>query len=188
MKTLRNKVQAMNEKRQRNALKCIQVVNKYEKLLGIRVKDTVFRFWDRLRREGISNTNQSQINEGDGSLFSPTFNGLGGNSIVVHDTSMSSISNIHNQSSFLEESSITSVMYSRAKSIYKMKKLYNKYALRFHFDSFVIKAFNQGYKTTLYNPKALKLLRLHALVSKSIHELNKRVFQAFLNNYKQKAS
>jgi hypothetical protein len=49
----------MNEKRQRNALKCIQVVNKYEKLLGIRVKDTVFRFWDRLRREGISNTNQS---------------------------------------------------------------------------------------------------------------------------------
>jgi hypothetical protein len=85
---------------------------------------------------------------------------------MVHDTSMSSISNIHNQSSFLEESSITSVIYSRAKSVYKMKKVFNKYALRFHFDSFVIKAFNWGYKTTLYNPKACRLLRLHALVSK----------------------
>lgn len=53
---------------------------------------------------------------------------------MVHDTSMSSMSNIHNQSSFLEESSITSVIYSRAKSIYKMKKVFNKYALRFHFD------------------------------------------------------
>lgn len=59
METLRKKVQGINEKRQRNALKCLQVVNKYEKLLGIRVKDTVFRFWDRMRREGISNTNHS---------------------------------------------------------------------------------------------------------------------------------
>jgi hypothetical protein len=101
---------------------------------------------------------------------------------------MSSVSNIHNQSSFLEESSITSVIYSRAKSIYKMKKVFNKYALRFHFDSFMIKAFNWGYKTTLYNPKARRLLRLHALISKSVNELNKKVFQAFLNNYKQKSS
>lgn len=121
-------------------------------------------------------------------MFSPTFNGLGGNSLIVHDTSMSSISNIHNQSSFLEESSITSVIYSRAKSIYKMKKIFNKYALRFHFDSFVIKTFNWGYKTTLYNPKARRLLRLHALLTKSVHLLHKRVFQAFLNNYRQKAS
>jgi hypothetical protein len=65
-----------------------------------------------------------------------------------------------------------------------MKKVFNKYALRFHFDSFVIKAFNWGYKTTLYNPNARRLLRLHALVSKSVNELNKKVFQAFLNNYK----
>jgi hypothetical protein len=43
----------INEKRQRNAMKCLAVVNKYEKILGIRVKDTVFRFWDKMRREGI---------------------------------------------------------------------------------------------------------------------------------------
>ena len=53
LETLRKKVQVMNEKRQRNALKCLQVIKKYEKLLGIRVKDTVFRFWERMRREGI---------------------------------------------------------------------------------------------------------------------------------------
>lgn len=121
-------------------------------------------------------------------MFSPTFNGLGGNSLIVHDTSISSNSNIHNQSSFLEESSITSVIYSRAKSIYKMKKIFNNYALRFHFDSFVIKTLNWSYKTTLYNPKAIRLLRLHALHTKFLHNLNKRVFQAFLNNYRQKAS
>ncbi len=58
MATLRKKVQQINERRQRNAVKCVQIVNKYQKLLGIRVKDTVFRFWERLRSEGVSITHQ----------------------------------------------------------------------------------------------------------------------------------
>jgi hypothetical protein len=43
-------------------------VSKYEKLIGIRVKDTVFRFWDRLRKEGI-NINSEESRE----ALSPTF-------------------------------------------------------------------------------------------------------------------
>lgn len=63
----------------------------------------------------------------EGGVFSPTFNGAGGRSMLVQDNSysMSSISNINNNSSFLEDSSITSVIYLRAKAVYKMKKLFN---------------------------------------------------------------
>jgi hypothetical protein len=61
LQKLKVKVRALHEKRQRNALKCMQIVNKYEKLLGIRVKDTVFRFWEKLRKEGVNISNQSHL-------------------------------------------------------------------------------------------------------------------------------
>ncbi len=54
LKELKLRVQKINEQRQRNAVRCLKVVQKYDKLIGIRVKDTVFRFWDRIRKEGGS--------------------------------------------------------------------------------------------------------------------------------------
>jgi hypothetical protein len=137
MATLRKRVQQINERRQRNAVKCVQIVNKYQKLLGIRVKDTVFRFWERLRSEGVS-INHQQSSEERVSL-SPTFYRGQSESILGGDNSCS-ISTIHNQSSILDESSITSVLYVRAKAVYKMKKLFNKHALRTYFDTFMIKS------------------------------------------------
>lgn len=154
------------------------MVAKYEKLLGIRVKDTVFRFWDRLRKEGVSTHLASA--DCENGVFSPTFNG----GMLLHDNSysMSSISNLHNSSSFLEESSVTSVLYLKAKSVYKMRALFNKLKLKRHFDSLLIKCFSQNYRCNLYNLEARSLLKLHSIISSNVRNLNQRVFSAFLNN------
>lgn len=111
METLKEKVRMLTQKRRTNALKCLKVVRKYEQLLDIRVKDTVFRFWDRIRREegAIQTTHQTQMmasidnnNEEECGLaggcspqLSPSFN-------LIHDTtytaqndcSIMSVSNI----------------------------------------------------------------------------------------------
>ena len=168
MQNLKVKVRQLNERRQRNALKCLQVVTKYEKLLGIRVKDTVFRFWDRLRKEGISVNSHlvsADCDHSAGGLFSPTFNG--GQSVMLHENSysMSSISNLHNSSSFLEESSVTSALYLKAKSVYKMRALFNKLKLKRHFDSLLIKCFSQNYRNHLYNLEGRALVKLHSVLS-----------------------
>jgi hypothetical protein len=179
MATLRKKVQQINERRQRNAVKCVQIVNKYQKLLGIRVKDTVFRFWERLRSEGVSiNHQQSE----DRVSLSPTFYRGQSESMLGGDNSCS-ISTIHNQSSILDESSITSVLYVRAKAVYKMKKLFNKHALKTYFDTFVIKSLHQTHKYSATSLHSRRLFALQKILHKTIRELNIRVFRAFfLNN------
>lgn len=192
LRDLKKKVQKMNEQRQRNAVKCIQVVTKYEKLLGIRVKDTVFRFWDKIRREGgnlITSQSQMMTENNEEVSLSPTFNrgGDADQSILIHDTTscnMSSISCAHNQSSILDESSITSVLYLRAKSIYKMRKLFNSYALKRHFDRFVIKSFHRTGPVS--NVKIQRMLLLKHILAHSIKLLNERIFSAFLKNSRAK--
>lgn len=132
-------------------------------MLGIRVKDTVFKFWDRLRKEGVSlQSNGGHISILDlaegGGAFSPTFNGGGAHSLMIHDHSSCSLSSIHNNSSFLEESSVTSALYLRAKAIYKMRKLFNHYKLKPHFDTFVIKSYHQNFRKDLFNLEGRRLV------------------------------
>lgn len=185
MQSLKNKVKELNSSRQRNALRCLQVVNKYEKLLGIRVKDTVFKFWDRLRKEGITNQSNLHISSTDQEMLpntgilSPTFNGAGGASMLHdHSCSLSSISNINN-TSFLEDSSITSVLYLRAKAVYKIKKIFNQRKLKPAFDAYMVKVFHANYRKSLFNLEGRRLMKIHSLLSHSIRRLNERVFSAF---------
>lgn len=51
---LKQKIKYLNDKRQKNAQKCMQIVSKYDKLLSIRVKDTVFRFWEQFKKHDLS--------------------------------------------------------------------------------------------------------------------------------------
>lgn len=182
MTTLRKKVQQINEMRQRNAVKCVQIVNKYQKLLGIRVKDTVFRFWERLRCEGVSISHQQQQLSEDRVSLSPTFYRGQSESMLGGDNSCS-ISTIHNQSTILDESSITSVLYVRAKAVYKMRKLFNRHRLRTYFDTFVIKSLYQTHKYSATSLYSSRLFALRKILLKTVRELNTRVFRAFfLNN------
>jgi hypothetical protein len=165
-------VRVLGEQRHRNALKCLQVVSKYEKLLGIRIKDTVFKYWEKVRREGGQTLcgNMSASDLGDVSAH-----GL---------TPSCSVSTIHNASSFLDESSITSALYIKAKAVYKLRKLFNKRKLKPLFDAFLIKTFHMHYRHQLYNLEARRLLAMHHLLSKTVRKLNERVFSAFTqNNY-----
>ena len=51
---LKAKIKVVTEQRQKNAKKCLAIFNKYDKLLSIRVKDTVFKFWEQVKKQDIS--------------------------------------------------------------------------------------------------------------------------------------
>jgi hypothetical protein len=110
--------------------------------------------------------------------------------MLLHDNScsMSSISNLHNQSTFLEDSSVTSVLYIRAKSVYKIRKLFNQHRLKTVFDALMIKTYSLNFRTCLYNLEGRRLLKIHSILSRSIRKLNEKVFEAFTNNCRQRSS
>ena len=140
--------------------------------MGIRIKDTVFKYWERVRREGAStlSANMSASEIGDTSAHG------------VSLTQSCSVSSIHNGSSFLDESSVTSALYMRAKAVYKLRKLFNRRRLKPAFDSFLIKTYHLHYKHQLFNLEALRLLALHRILSRTVRRLNERVFSAFVGN------
>ena len=50
--------------RRANGKKCLIVMAKYEKLLGLRVKDTVFRFWQKFKKSeanSLANTSSFDL-------------------------------------------------------------------------------------------------------------------------------
>lgn len=173
--TLRSKVKALNEQRHRNALRCLQVVGKYEKLLGIRIKDTVFKYWEKVRREGSAAPTTLSANMSASEIGDTSAHG-------VSLTQSCSVSSIHNGSSFLDESSITSALYMRAKAVYKLRKLFNKRRLKPAFDAFLIKTYHLHYRHQLFNLEALRLLAIHRILSRTVRRLNERVFAAFVGN------
>jgi hypothetical protein len=92
--------------------------------------------------------------------------------MFIQDHSYSSIETANNNSSFLEESSITSVIYLRAKAVYKIRKLFNEHKLKVYFNCFLIKSFHLNYRNFLYNLEGIRLLKLHQIVSRTVRRLN----------------
>ncbi len=116
--------------------------------------------------------------------MSPTFNkGEGEQSMIIHDSNISQLSCGQN-SSIIDESSITSVLYLRAKSVYKMKKIFNKYYLKRNFDKFLIRSFQRS--DHISNPLILRLLLLRRILTRSLRLLNERIFSAFQSNFRTK--
>lgn len=94
-----------------------------------------------------------------------------------------------NQSSILEETSITSVLYQRAKAVYKLRKLFNRLKLRTYFNTFVIKAFGSSEKTIgkyLFNENAIRLLKLRKILMKKSKIINGYLFGMLVKNVKEK--
>ncbi|CDW76403.1 UNKNOWN [Stylonychia lemnae] len=200
---LREKIKIINEKRQKNASKCLSIINKYDKLLSIRVKDTAFRYWDQFKRSDASNNsfefqnisndfqqrNQQFIQSrqfkkhlkvaSTDTYFHSTFNA------VVQDqnnnSNYASDCNLINQSSILDESSITSTIYQKAKAVYKFKKFFNVKKLRIYFDIFLIKSLFGSIKVSplLFNEDTVRLMKLHKVVTKRANSLRTKFFQAF---------
>eukprot|EP00347_Sterkiella_histriomuscorum_P006294 403353320 len=207
---LRQKIKYLTEKRQKNGQKCVQILTKYDKLLKIRVKDTVFKFWEQFKKQDFSeithfgpkgdsqnssfdvNNFQSQIlnsrqapQHTNPNLYS-TFN------LVQDQSSYFSGENFVNQSSILDESSLTSIIYLKAKAVYKFRKFFNQNFLRVMFNTLKIKLFSdlptKKINNLFFNEDTLKLLKMHRILSKNYHTLRVKFFNAFVNhnNHKQR--
>lgn len=81
-----------------------------------------------------------------------------------------SVSNIQTNSSILDESSITSVLYLRAKAVYKMRRIFNQLRLQRVFDALLIKVFRNDDHEVLVNERAMRLVKLKTVVSRQLYK------------------
>lgn len=129
---LNRKLAEISEARRKNAEKSFKILNKYQKLLTIRVKDQMFHQWLQKLRTQHKLVNPSSVLSG--SLRNSQ----------IHFTDL----DFTESGSYLQSDLHTSVVSGhlmKAKVVYKLKKLFNKNKLKVAFDSFVIRVF-QNYK------------------------------------------
>lgn len=102
--------------------------------------------------------------------------------------SLATLSNGLSNGSFLDESSVTSVLYLKAKGIYKMRKFFNARKLKVHFDAFLIKTYAFGFSGRLFHLESLRLVKMHQILSRAVRAINEKVFGAFLRNSRHRTS
>ena len=86
----------------------------------------------------------------------------------------------------MEESSITSVLYVRAKAVYKMRKIFNRNALKSYFNTFMIRTLHQNNKGMNLSISLRRIFALRKILLRNIRKLNMKVFKAFLLNNQTK--
>jgi hypothetical protein len=103
------------------------ILTKYRKIMSIRVKDVIFKQWlQKLKNEQIILGHYSNP------------------STLLNDSKMNIVDKDFGYSEYdigTDHSSIVSSHYIKSKSIYQLKKIFNRNCLKTYFDMFVIKLF-----------------------------------------------
>ena len=143
----------MRSERKANAEKCAKIIQKYEKIVGIRVKDVIFKRWMQKLQNERSLLNQSRSN----------LRSAKDSQLMFTERDFSEYDRL------TEQSSVVSSHFLKAKLVYSLKKIFNKHVLKPHFDGFLIKTF-YNYKLGWKNLKkqnqvnALRLLQMHQIL------------------------
>jgi len=125
MDKLYTKINDLKDQRKANAESCAHVISKYQRILDVRLKDSVFQTW--LQK-------------------------LKGEQVLLHNSSFNHHKNYSQHLNFTERDflsddsrgdsrSVVSGHFIKSKSIYALKKVFNKNCLKVYFDVFVIKLF-----------------------------------------------